>query len=195
MYIWLPGIQKKKLLCILVFTHQRVYGKESLVPMQILKMFTRLDYELVIDHLKRHFKLTRPLSFYHLYSINDDMTVHCTKNCSIQFKFGEVNDMLTFYNKQGDGWTNICINKYFKKKTYDASGGVQQMTTSQQFEEAYIQLETMRKIKVEKISNEYKFSIKCLLENFKANNSTLRARHRIMFKKDTYEFEPIKELV
>jgi len=30
------------------------------------------------------------------------------------------------------------------KKTDDASGGVQQMTTSQQFEEAYIQLETMR---------------------------------------------------
>ena len=38
----------------------------------------------------------------------------------------------------------------FQKKTDDASGGVQQMTTSQQFEEAYIQLETMREIKVEK---------------------------------------------
>ncbi len=69
------------------------------------------------------------------------------------------------------------------------------MTTSQQFEEAYIQLETMREIKVKKIENEYKFSIKCLLEIFQANNSTLRARHRKMFKKDTYEFEPIKELV
>ena len=150
----------------------------------------------MIDHLKRHFKPTHPLSFYHLYSINDDMTVHCTKLHPIQFKFGKVNDMLTFYDKQGEGWTNICINKYFnQKKTDDASGGVQQMTTSQQFEEAYIQLETMREIKVEKISNEYKFSIKCLLENFQANNSTLRARHWKMFKKDTYEFEPIKELV
>ncbi len=29
----------KKLLCILVFTHQKNYGKESLVPTQILKMF------------------------------------------------------------------------------------------------------------------------------------------------------------
>jgi hypothetical protein len=29
----------KKLLCILVFTYQRVYGKESLVPTQILNMF------------------------------------------------------------------------------------------------------------------------------------------------------------
>ncbi len=101
------------------------------------------------------------------------MAVHCTKLHPIQFKFGKVNDMLTFYNKQGDGWTNICINIYFKKKTDDASGSVQQMTTSQQFEEAYIQLETMREIKVEKFSNEYKFSIKCLLENFQANNSIL----------------------
>jgi hypothetical protein len=53
----------------------------------------------------------------------------------------------------------------------------------------------MRQIKVEKTSNEYKFSIKCLLENYQANNSTLRARHCQMFKKDTYEFESIKELV
>ncbi len=68
------------------------------------------------------------------------------------------------------------------------------MTTSQQFEEAYIQLETMQEIKVENIANEYKFSIKCLLEKFQANYSTLRARHWKMFKKDTYEFVPIKEL-
>jgi hypothetical protein len=53
----------------------------------------------------------------------------------------------------------------------------------------------MGEIKVEKITNEYKFSIKCVLQNFQANNSTLRARHQKMFKKDTYEFEPIKELV
>jgi hypothetical protein len=86
--------------------------------------------------------------------------------------------------------------KYFKqKKTDDASGGVQQMTTSQQFEEACIQLETMRQIKVEKIQNENKFSIRCLLENYQANNSTLKARHQKMSNKDTYEFEPIKELV
>ncbi len=150
----------------------------------------------MIDHLKWHFKPTRPLSFDHLYSINDDMTVHCTKNHPIQFKFSKVNDMLTFYDKQGDGWSNIHINKYFKQtKTDDASGGEQQMTTSQQFEEAYIQLETSRETKVEKIENEYKFSIKCLLEIFQANNSTLRARHQKMSKKDTYEFEPMKELV
>jgi hypothetical protein len=131
-----------------------------------------------------------------VFSINNDLTVYCTKTRPIQFKFGKVTDMLTFYDKQGESWTNICINKYFKpKKLDDASGGVQLMTTSQQFEEACIQFETMRQIKVEKISKEFKFSIKCLLKNYQANNSTLRARHCQMFKKDTYEFEPIKELV
>ena len=130
--------------------------------MQTLKLFKRLDNKVVIDHLKRHFKPTPPLSFDHVFSINDDLAVYSTKNRPIQFKFGKANDMLTFYDKQGEGWTNICINKYFKqKKTDDASGGVQQMTTSQQFEEAYIQFETMRQINVEKISNEYKYSIKC----------------------------------
>jgi hypothetical protein len=84
------------------------------------------------------------LSFDHLFSIKDDLTVYCTKNRPIQFKFGKVHDMLTFYDKQGEGWTNICINQYFKQnKSDDASGGVQQMTTSQQFEEACIQFETM----------------------------------------------------
>ncbi len=106
----------KNLLCIMAFMHQRVYGKESLVPTQTLKMFKRLDNKLVIEHLQRHFKQTRPLSFDHLFSINDDLTVYCTKTRAIQFKFGKVNDMLTFYNKQGEGWNNIRINKYFKQK-------------------------------------------------------------------------------
>ncbi len=186
----------KNLLCILVFTHQRVYGKESLVPTQTLKMFKGLDNKVAIEHLQWHFKQTSSLSFDHLFSINDDLTVYCTKTHPIQFKFGKVNDMLTFYNKQGEGWTNVCINKYFKqKKSDDASGGVQRMTISQQFEEVCNQFETMHQIKVKKISNEYKFSIKYLLENYQANNSTLRARHHKMFKEDTYEFEPIKELV
>ncbi len=33
------------------------------------------------------------------------------------------------------------------------------------------------------------------MEKYQANNATLTARHWKIFKKDTYEFEPIKELV
>ncbi len=64
--------------------------------MQILKMFKWLNNELVIDHLKWHFKPTCPLSFDLCFSINDDMTVHCIEIHPIQFEFGKVNDMLTF---------------------------------------------------------------------------------------------------
>jgi hypothetical protein len=95
-----------------VFTHQRLFGKESLVPTQTLKLFKQLDNELVIEHLKWHFKQTHPLSFDHLFSINDDLTVYCTKNHPIQFKFGKVNDMLTFYDKQGEfASINISNNR------------------------------------------------------------------------------------
>ncbi len=80
----------KNLLCILVFMHQRVYGKESLVPTQIFKMFKGLDNKVVIDHLQWNFKPTCPLSFYHLYSINDDMTVHCTKIHPIQLNLAKL---------------------------------------------------------------------------------------------------------
>ncbi len=68
------------------------------------------------------------------------------------------------------------------------------MTTSQQFEEAYIQLETMRQIKVEKISNEYKFSIKCC---WKSSKRIIQPLEQDIGKcsRRTYEFEPIKELV
>jgi hypothetical protein len=194
LYIWLPVILQVTL--HLGLHASKSVWKRIIGPNTNFENFKGLDNKVVIEHLQWHFKQTSHLSFDHLFSINDDLTVYCTKTCPIQFKFGKVTDMLTFYNKQGDGWTNICINKYFKqKKSDDASVGVQQMTTSQQFEEACIQFGTMHQIKVEKISNEYKSSIKCLLENYQANNSTLRARHRQMFKKDTYEFEPIKELV
>jgi hypothetical protein len=72
----------KNLLCILVSMHQRVYGKESLVPTQAFKMFKQLDIKLVIEHLQQHFKQTRPLPVDHLFSINDDLTVYCTRNPS-----------------------------------------------------------------------------------------------------------------
>jgi hypothetical protein len=86
----------KNLLCILVFTHQRVYGIESLVPTQTLKIFKGLDNRVVIELLQRHFKQTSHLSFDHLFSINDDLIVKCTKTRPIQLKLGKVSDMLTF---------------------------------------------------------------------------------------------------
>ncbi len=76
-------------------------------------MFKQFDNKLVIKHLQCHFKQTCPLFFDHVFSINDDLTVYCTKNRQI---LGKVNDMLTFYNKQGAGPIFASINISNKRK-------------------------------------------------------------------------------
>ncbi len=70
------------------------------------------------------------------------------------------------------------------------------MTTSHQYEEAYIQPMTMRLIKVGQAKlNERLFYIKCNSEQFDVTNDTIQARHSKMFKNDTYKFHPSNELV
>ncbi len=55
---------------------------------------------------------------------------------------------------------------------------------------------TMRHIKaVSSKSNEKKFVIQCVMDEYEENNATIRARHPKLFKDDTYEFEAIKDLL
>ncbi len=44
-------------------------------------------------------------------------------------------------------------------------------------------------------SNERKFVIQCVMNEYEEINATIRARHQKLFKDDTYEFEASKELV
>ncbi len=70
------------------------------------------------------------------------------------------------------------------------------MTTSHQYEEAHIQLMTMRYIKVVQTkSNERLFSVQCVMNQYEESNVTIQARHSKMFKNDTYTFHPSNELV
>ncbi len=69
-------------------------------------------------------------------------------------------------------------------------------TTPHQFEEDHINLMTMRYIKaVCSKSNERKFVLQCVMDEYEESNATIRARHPKLFKDDTYEFEANKELV
>jgi hypothetical protein len=55
---------------------------------------------------------------------------------------------------------------------------------------------TMRHIKaVCSKSNERKFVIQCVMDEYEESNATIQARHQKLFKDDTYEFEASKELV
>jgi hypothetical protein len=65
-----------------------------------------------------------------------------------------------------------------------------------QFEEDHINLMTMRYIKpVYSKSNERKFVIQCVMDEYEESNATIQARHPKLFKDDTYEFEASKELM
>jgi hypothetical protein len=44
-------------------------------------------------------------------------------------------------------------------------------------------------------SNERKFVIQCVLDEYEESNATIQTRHPKLFKNDTYEFEASKELV
>jgi hypothetical protein len=69
-------------------------------------------------------------------------------------------------------------------------------TTPQQLEEDHITLMTMRHIKaVCSKSNEKKFVIQCVMDEYEESNATIRAKHPKLFKDDTYEFEASKELL
>ena len=55
---------------------------------------------------------------------------------------------------------------------------------------------TMRHIKaVCSKSNERKFFIQCVMDEYEESNATIRARHPKLFKEDTYEFEASKDLL
>ncbi len=63
-------------------------------------------------------------------------------------------------------------------------------------EEDQITLITMRHIKVvHSKSNERKFVIQCVMDEYEESNATIRARHPKLFKDDIYEFKASKELL
>ncbi len=68
--------------------------------------------------------------------------------------------------------------------------------TPKQFEEDYIQLMTLKFIKVIWTnSNERLFFIKCVMDQYEESNATIWARHPKLFKNDTFIFDASKELV
>jgi hypothetical protein len=69
-------------------------------------------------------------------------------------------------------------------------------TTPQQLEEDHIALVTMRHIEaVCSKSNERKFVIQCVIDEYEESNATIQTRHLKLFKDDTYKFEASKDLL
>jgi hypothetical protein len=71
------------------------------------------------------------------------------------------------------------------------------MNTARQYEAHHVILWTMRHIKIIKKKDEDKmeFYIMCEMKNYQPTNKTLCARHSLLFKNDTYCFQPTDKLV
>ena len=76
------------------------------------------------------------------------------------------------------------------------------MSTSQQYEEAFILYNTMTYIqahhqKCKGIPGKVEcfFEIRCSMSNYEVGNHSLRKRHSELFKSDDYHFYPTNELV
>jgi hypothetical protein len=87
--------------------------------------------------------------------------------------------MSTIYDEPGAGWNRIGPDNYFTSyfETNKMGGVVQpekKTTTPHQFEEDHINLMTMRYIKaVCSKSNERKFVIQCVMDEYKESNATI----------------------
>jgi hypothetical protein len=97
----------------------------------------------------------------------------------------------------GEAWDDRKITKIFNKRNNFVNGQEEiPMTASKHFEQAYITLSTMSKIKLTtKKGKENLFTIECYMLSFEPQNETVRKQHATMFKNDKFTFHPQKELV
>jgi hypothetical protein len=97
----------------------------------------------------------------------------------------------------GEGWDERKVTKNFNKRNNFVNGQEEvPMTTLKHFEQAYITLSTMTKIKLTKKKGKGNlFTIECYMPSFEPQNETVHKRHAIMFKYNKYTFHPQKDLV
>jgi hypothetical protein len=97
----------------------------------------------------------------------------------------------------GEGWDERKITKIFNDRNNFVNGQEEvPMTTSSYFEQAYITLSTMTKIKLTtKTGKGNLFTIECYMPSFEPQNETVCKQHATMFKHDKFTFHPWKDLV
>jgi hypothetical protein len=86
----------------------------------------------------------------------------------------------------GEGWDERKNLKCFKERNNIVNRQEENaMTTSKQFEQAYITLSTMTKIKLTtKKGKGNSFTIECYMPSFEPQNQSVCKQHATMFKHD-----------
>jgi hypothetical protein len=145
LHLWLPGIVQKKIFYFGRSSQDHLWDWHPSSKQKIMEMFY-LSTEGMIAHMMRQSR-SIPSVFQHSYRFfcNQEYIIHNTVTRPVQFSLDSLPTMSSFTQKLGSGWEGINENKYFN--TDELQKDVE-MTTSEDYEKAYIQLMTMRLIKV-----------------------------------------------
>ena len=165
------------------------------------------EIEVMTNHLSwRKKNLPQPVDSFGLQLSYEckihgaPFTVSSTLYRPFQYKFGKLSNISTIYDKKGDHWDRVDPKRYFRSGDPRCDNARQSsMTTSHQYEENIIILQTMSQIK--KIitgQNLRKFKIRCHLKHYDRGNHSIRKRHKTLFKDDVnyyYDFDATNKII
>ena len=127
--------------------------KKTSIPNRFCKLFELHDDEKIHAFLMKLSNNTHSdfgLSYQTVMN-NQSYTIHSGITRPRQFSLGNIPTMSCITDSVGEGWDERKITKFFNERNNIVSGQEEvAMTTSNQFEQAYIILSTMTKIKLTK---------------------------------------------
>jgi hypothetical protein len=106
---------------------------------------------------------------------NQSFTIRSGITQPHQFSLGNIPTMSGITDRVGEDWDERKITFFFNKRNNFGNGQEEvPMTTSENFEQAYITLSTMTKIKLTtKKGIGYLFTIECYMPSFEPQNETV----------------------
>jgi hypothetical protein len=184
----------KNLLIILDEVSLCTFGEKTNIQNRFCKLFDLHDDEKIHAFLMKISNNTHSdfgLSYKTIMN-NQSYTIRSGITQPRQFSLGNIPTMSGITDSVGEGWDERKITKVFNERNNFVNGQEQvPMTTSKHFEQAYITLSTMTKIKptTEKGKGNL-FTIECYKPSFEPQNETVCKQHAIMFKHNKFTFHP-----
>jgi hypothetical protein len=104
--------------------------------------------------------------------------------------------MSSITDSVGEGWDTRKMSRFFNERNNIANQQEEvPMTTSKQFEQAYIIFSMMKKKLTTKKEKGNLFAIEYYMPSFEPQNESLCKQHAAMFKNDKYTFNPQKDVL
>jgi hypothetical protein len=167
---------------------EHVYGNKKGITKDLLSWFGYGDSscDVMMKYMKWRIDvgevsqgiIGNQLTFLVKFDQKTDIYVISSDHRPLQFNMGELTTTSTIYDKKGNGWDNVDKKNFFQSGDPREDNATQPlMTTSHQFEENIIILETMTHIK------KYQWEgVRCYLKNYQRGNDNIRKRHKQIFK-------------